>query len=189
MIRKLTLASLLLSCLTSAVQAADLSTVLAEGKEIALRAKAELGKNLMQALQQGGTVSAIEFCNLRALSITQGVSSEQNAEIKRVSDKPRNAGNRANEREAAYIASAKASLAAGRPPAPAAHEVGDRWVAYYPIPTDGMCLQCHGSPETQVSQETLSALEARYPDDEALGYGVNELRGIWVITLAKGRFT
>ncbi len=161
--------------------------ILAEGKQIALRAKAELGKNLMQALADGGAVSAIEFCNVRALPITEQVSREQGASIKRVSDQPRNPANLASSKESGYIAGAKASLAAGDAPAPALHELEGRWVAYYPILTDGMCLQCHGTPGKQVAEETLSALGARYPDDQATGYGANELRGIWVITLSPER--
>ena len=56
---------------------------------------------------------------------------------------------------------------------------------YYPITTQAMCLQCHGNPESDIAPETLSAIERFYPEDLATGYGENELRGIWVVEMAK----
>ncbi len=44
-----------------------------------------------------------------------------------------------------------------------------------------MCLKCHGKPNEHVQPETLATLKKRYPNDEAVGYDVNQVRGIWAI--------
>ena len=64
-------------------------------------------------------------------------------------------------------------------------EIYDKMVGYYPIETNKMCLQCHGLPNTQILPATLTKLKHLYPTDKAIGYGENELRGIWVIEMNK----
>lgn len=156
---------------------------LAEGREIALRFKGELGSNLTRELSAGGTVPAIAFCNENAATIASRISEEAGAKVKRVSDRPRNPANRANDAELAYIEGAKATLAQSETPKPVVHDIDGRVVGYYPIVTNGMCLQCHGTPGQQVTAETAAVLKERYPLDQALGYGDGELRGIFVISM------
>jgi hypothetical protein len=62
-----------------------------------MKTKQELGKNLMQAIQTKGTAGALEFCNIKALPITDSMSNVLNASIKRVSDLERNPKNKANK--------------------------------------------------------------------------------------------
>ena len=41
------------------------------------------------------------------------------------------------------------------------------------------CLACHGAPE-QIPAEVAAILAERYPDDQATGYAVGDLRGaLW----------
>ena len=58
------------------------------GMHLASSTKSALGKNLMKALQDGGPVHALDFCNTRAIPFTDSVATAMNASIKRVSDKP-----------------------------------------------------------------------------------------------------
>lgn len=153
------------------------------GKEIAMRAKAALGSNLKGALNTGDTVSAIRFCEANAVPITRGISSEHGASVSRVSDRPRNPGNRANPREMQYIENAKAAQAKGDPLKPLVQQIDGHMVAYYPIVTNGMCLQCHGRLGSEISPETAAALHAKYPLDEATGYGANDIRGLFVVEM------
>jgi hypothetical protein len=46
-----------------------------------------------------------------------------------------------------------------------------------------MCLQCHGKPNVDINEATLGQIEKLYPNDKAVGYGLNELRGIWVVEM------
>lgn len=157
---------------------------LEKGKSIAQATQAALGKNLMQAISERGTAGAIEFCNIEAIPITDSLAKIHRARVKRVSDKNRNPDNAANEAELEYIENAKNQLAADQNIKPQLKEEDGKWVAYYPILTNAMCLQCHGNAD-QVNKEALAKIQAHYPDDKALGYSENEVRGIWVIEMGK----
>ncbi len=155
------------------------------GLRYALSTKAQLGKNLMKAIQEKGTVGAVEFCNIEAMKLTDSMSVMHNAIIKRVSDKARNPKNMANAKELGHIATFKELVKAESDIDPIVEEINGEVNFYYPITTNTMCLQCHGTPNEQVTSETLSALSALYPSDKALGYTINEVRGIWSIVFNK----
>lgn len=158
---------------------------LATGKELALQTKASLGKNLAVAINEKGSDGAVEFCNIQAIPITDSMSVVLNAKIKRVSDQPRNANNQANEAELAYINSWKEAKANGEEHPPLLTELDGKMVGYYPIVTNQMCLQCHGTPEKQVNAKTLSKIKKLYPADKALGYAEGEIRGIFIVEMNK----
>lgn len=158
---------------------------LQHGQEIAVSTQAALGKNLMQAIGSGGTLSAIQFCHQEAAPIAQRMSAKLGASVTRVTDRPRNPDNAANQHEMQYINAAKGSLLTGGQPSPAIQEIEGRMVGYYPVITNAMCLQCHGTPGEELMQDTIVALDALYPNDQATGYGVNELRGIFVVNMEK----
>jgi hypothetical protein len=50
------------------------------------------------------------------------------------------------------------------------------------LPTQPLCLNCHGSPE-QLTPAVLEKLKALYPDDKAVGYRPGDIRG--AITIRK----
>lgn len=58
-------------------------------------------------------------------------------------------------------------------------------IGYYPIETNDMCMKCHGTPEKQITSETLSKIKKLYPTDKAFGYSENEIRGIFVVEMNK----
>jgi len=155
------------------------------GMTLAMTTKGILGKNLMGTITKEGTDAALAFCSVNADPILDSMSVELNASIKRVTDKPRNNNNQANEAELAYINESKLVLADGGKIKPLMQEVGDRMLGYYPITTNVMCMQCHGEPETQIKTSTLSEIKTLYPNDLAQGYTENELRGIWVVEFDK----
>lgn len=152
------------------------------GLEYALSTKKILGKNLMGAIQQKGTLAALEFCNIQAIPLTDSMAKVHHASIKRVSDKNRNPNNKANAEELKYIAQFKADLTAKKESKPVVIEKGDKVQFYYPILTNTMCLQCHGK---QVNPDVQKQILKLYPKDLAIGYGENEVRGIWSITFDK----
>ena len=61
---------------------------------------------------------------------------------------------------------------------------GDKKVYRYmkALPTQDLCLQCHGTPD-RVSPAVQAKLKELYPDDKAVGYHAAEIRG--AITLKK----
>jgi cytochrome c553 len=149
------------------------------GLDYALSTKKILGKNLMEAIQQKGTMEALTFCNIQAIPLTDSMSTQFNATIKRVSDKNRNPNNKANAEELYYIAQFKKDLVDKKDIKPVALEKGDKIQFYYPIETNTMCLQCHGK---QIKPEVQRQILKLYPKDLAVGYDENEVRGIWSIS-------
>jgi hypothetical protein len=147
----------------------------------AMEAKADLGRNLKKAIQEKGTVGAIRFCHTEATKLTDSVSMMNNAIIKRVSDKARNPENQANEEEVGYIKNFKKMVASGDDVKPIVNVNEGKVKFYYPIITNVLCLQCHGKPKEQIQPVTLAALKLLYPTDNAIGYDVNEVRGMWSI--------
>ncbi|MDP2059242.1 MAG: DUF3365 domain-containing protein [Flavobacteriaceae bacterium] len=154
------------------------------GLEYALSTKTILGKNLMGAIQKEGTLSALEFCNIQAIPLTDSMATAHRANIKRVSDKNRNPNNKANAEELEHIALYKKQIAANIEPTPTVIDKGDKVQFYYPITTNSMCLQCHGNAKNIQPQVRTKLLEL-YPNDLATGYSENEVRGIWSIQFDK----
>ena len=160
-------------------------TPIEQGQQIALQTKGVLGRNLLNAINTKGTENALEFCSLKAIELTDSMSLALNAKIKRVSDKNRNPDNAANEEELKYILTAKDLLSKNQKPAPQITEKVGRWVAYYPILVDKMCMQCHGQKSVDIQPKTLSMIKKYYPNDKAFGYKENDFRGIWVVDMKK----
>ena len=62
-------------------------------------------------------------------------------------------------------------------------DLGDRLGVLAPIGTLGLCTTCHGDAET-FPPELSAALAEAYPDDQATGFEVGELRGwMWAEVL------
>ena len=155
------------------------------GLNYALTTKAVLGKNLMGTIQKKGTLEALDFCNVHAYPLTDSMAVVHNANIKRVTDKPRNLNNKANTEELEYINDFKQLIANHLEPEPLVKESDNVVKVYYPITTNNMCLQCHGKPNETIEAPTLTRIRSLYPMDKAIGYDINEVRGIWSITFDK----
>lgn len=160
-------------------------TPLEKGKEMALKTKAELGRYLMTAIREKGTAGAVDFCATKALWITDSMSSVLGSRLKRVSEFNRNPLNKPSAQELAYIQQVKAALAAMENPVPKLTESNETITGYYPILTESLCLQCHGDKKTEIEPETLAAITRLYPNDQATGFKLNQLRGIWVVEMKK----
>ena len=155
------------------------------GLKYALTTKAVLGKNLMGTIQKKGVLESLNFCNVQAYPLTDSMSVVHNAIIKRVTDKPRNPNNKANAEELGYINDFKQAIANKEEPKPLVKEFDNKVKVYYPITTNNMCLQCHGKPNKTLESKTLMSLKNLYPLDNATGYDVNQVRGIWSVTFDK----
>jgi hypothetical protein len=163
------------------VSGADVVTYLRLGKEITDTVGAMLKGNLVAAMQDGGPVNAMQFCNMEAMTLTDVYSVKYNTVVKRVSDKNRNPENAAREKELAVLDDFKKMLDAGEPLSPKVVIDSEGKKNYYaPIFTGGVCLTCHGNPKN-MQPELVSAIDSLYPNDKAKGYAVDELRGIWSV--------
>ena len=136
----------------------------------------------MGAIQKEGVLHALSFCNVQAMPLTDSMATKHNAIIKRVSDKNRNPKNKANSEELEYLSVYKEVLSNGEEPESIVVERGEKVNFYYPIVTNNMCLKCHGTPGQDIQPKTLERIQKLYPNDKAIGYDVNEVRGMWSIT-------
>ncbi|MBT3920594.1 MAG: DUF3365 domain-containing protein [Flavobacteriaceae bacterium] len=137
-----------------------------------------LGKNLMHQINNFGTAASLDFCNVNAVSLLDSVSKSFDVNIKRVSDLNRNENNLANTDELSYILQCKELLNSGKKLAPLIEKKNNHLKAYFPITTNNMCLQCHGK---NIEPTISHKLDSLYPLDKAIGYDINQIRGIWVI--------
>lgn len=150
-------------------------------KKIALKTKSILGKNLMKAMKENGPVGAIGFCNEKALLLSDSMGNIEQANIKRVTNKPRNPANKANKDELNILKSLQLEENKGG----VLTERNGKKIGYFKIETNEMCLKCHGDLEKDISKKTAEKISFLYPNDLATGYKPNQLRGMWVVELPK----
>ncbi len=143
--------------------------------------QSQLGKNLITAIQRGGTEEAIPFCSIKAIPLTDSMAVAAKAKIQRVTDRPRNPLNSASKEEIRIIKKFQKLLSENKSLTPVQLVSEGGKVHYFPIVTNAMCLQCHGKPETDIQAVTLNKLKSYYPEDRAMGYGINEIRGLWKV--------
>lgn len=157
------------------------------GNTIALSTKKTLGKNLQNAMQNGGVENAIDFCNLNAMPLVDSLSQYFGAEIRRVSFKVRNQLDLPNDLEQelleAYAYQWKDSLALQ---ANVQALENDTYLFTKPILIDNaLCLSCHGTNANGMLKETEDFIKLKYPEDKAVGYQLGDLRGMWSIVIPK----
>lgn len=153
---------------------------LEQGRLVTQRAAGILSSNLLTALARGGPTNALEFCHLQAVTLTEG-SGQPGVQVRRVSHRPRNPANRATTNELAVLGQFRDRMkpGAGLPPMLVTNATG-RVTFYSPIVLNTpLCLQCHGQAGTEISAGTQEALRRLYPKDEATGFKLGELRGLW----------
>lgn len=155
---------------------------LSKGKEITAATFAALSSRLTKAIQESGPASAIEYCQLQALPVTDSLSKTFGATIKRTSDKLRNPANNPTKWEADVIDEYHLLLNKGEEPQPKVFKVDEKVVFTAPIMVLPQCLACHGQPEQDIAPETLQKLAERYPNDAAKDFRAGELRGIWSVS-------
>lgn len=159
--------------------------LLDRGREIAARTFSTLSSNLTAAIARGGAASALEFCSVNVSPLTAAIAGPGGVEIRRVTHRPRNPANRANPTELDLLRNYQHGLTAGRTNPPTLISQTSGRVTYYaPILLNHpLCLQCHGEPGREIAADTLAAIDRLYPQDQARGFRLNELRGMWAITL------
>jgi hypothetical protein len=140
---------------------------------------------LVAAMERGGPLAAIEVCHTEAPAIAKRVSADQGLTVTRVSLKNRNPGAAPNEWQKEVLLSFEKRAGSGEDPASLAWHAtaetadGEEFRFMKAIPTDGVCLACHG--ET-LAPEVKAKLDELYPDDKATGYAMGDIRGAFVVT-------
>jgi hypothetical protein len=145
--------------------------------ERARAAKEHLGSALMEALTEelevGGPEGAVDICRDMAPMISAHAAEESGVEIGRTSFRLRNPANRPPTWAEPLVAARVDTVATLEGPA---GELG----VMMPIRLAEPCLACHGAREN-LNEGVRQALAESYPEDEAVGFEIGDLRGwFWV---------
>lgn len=140
---------------------------------------------LKQALEEGGTAHAIQYCNLNAFPIVDSLSNQFGAQIRRTSSRVRNPENEPNAEEVKVIERFSNMGNSQNKLGPLVKQQKGSTTFYAPILTAPLCLKCHGTIDKDISKVDATLLATRYPQDKAIGYKAGDLRGIWSITFNK----
>jgi len=133
-----------------------------------------LGGQLKAALQAGGPVAAMQACQQVAPLSTGAIGQNfEGVTLRRTTLKPRNPGNAPDEIDEKVL-----KMLAASSNRPAEHiEWTETTARYYkPMVIQEICLKCHGN-SADFSPELRDKITALYPNDQATGYGLGELRG------------
>lgn len=160
----------------------ELPAVRQKGMEITKQAFGTLSSNLKMAMGEGGVSHALKFCNIEAMPLTDSLSDHFGVEIRRVSHQPRNPLNEADSLEMKSIREYQSSIENDEELKPYTFRAEDVFIYHAPIQiNNGLCLNCHGQPGTDISDQNLKVINELYPQDKATGFSMGELRGIWTI--------
>lgn len=153
-----------------------------KGMDITKQAFGTLSSNLKQAMSKGGVSHALKFCNIEAMPLTDSLSDHYGVKIRRVSHKPRNPLNKADSLEMESIRKYRASIENEEELKPYTFRAEKAFIYHAPIRiNNGLCLNCHGQPGTDISDQNMKVINKLYPQDKATGFSMGELRGIWTI--------
>jgi hypothetical protein len=147
---------------------------------------ATLQGELQSAMQSGGPVAAVDVCKDRAPAIAASLAEQTGWSVGRTSLKPRNAElNAPDPWEQRVLAQFEESHQAGADAASMtyAEVVEEDGVSVYrymkAIPANQVCLACHGS---DIEPGLAEALDAAYPEDQARGYALGDIRGAFTLS-------
>lgn len=176
---------LFLFAATGSASAQDPDALAEEGKDLMQRFGGALKAELSAAMQSGGPVEAIAVCHERAPAIAEEIAGESGWSVARSSHRVRNPSNEPDAYTAAVIEDFLTREAAGESAADLLRaevvEENDA-VAFRmvkAIPTDEVCLACHGG--AIVAPETEAKLAELYPKDMARGFEAGQMRGVFTL--------
>jgi hypothetical protein len=156
---------------------AEITRATARADDAMLALQTRLIEALTTELEKNGATGAIHVCRDAAPAITSAVSSEQGVTVARTSHRLRNPDNVPPDWAREIV-----ERGAGTQFEDATEHVidlGDRVGVLRPIGTLGMCTTCHGD-EAAMGPELRELIAESYPDDEATGFEVGDLRGwLW----------
>ncbi|MFW1676715.1 Tll0287-like domain-containing protein [Pontibacter sp. JAM-7] len=176
-------------CLSGVVMAepqpVDMPTLQSEAKVLIQSLAANLSAELQQAISTGGLAAGLHVCNLKAQPLTHAVTEGSEWRVGRTSLKLRNPDNAPDSWELKVLQDFQIQAAAGADLMTLAYAevlVEDDGRRVYrmmkAIPIGEKCLACHGS---EVKQEVQNTLETLYPQDQARGFAVGDLRGAFSV--------
>ncbi len=157
-----------------------------EARKVAGSVPPKLVAVLTEEIGKNGPEGAILVCRDKAPQLAKAASDETGWSVRRVSLRNRNPRAVPDEWERAALEDFDRRAAAGESAttlekAEIVTEGGKQSYRYMrALPTQSLCLNCHGSPE-QLTPAVTEKLKALYPDDKAVGYRPGDIRGAMTI--------
>jgi len=187
-VNALLLCTLTLLPLHSNAETAIADKELQEARSLVKAFGSKLKSALKPAMKSGGPVNAINVCNLQAGPIAETISAQSDWEVRRTSLKVRNANNTPDTWELMTLLQFEQRKAAGEDLKTIEHSevVTQKGQSVYrymkAIPTEGLCLKCHGS---QLDNAVSAKLNELYPYDQAVGFSAGDIRGAFSLQKIK----
>lgn len=166
--------------------ATDEAKLLEEARGVAASVPPKLLTVLQEEIKKSGPEGAIGVCREKAPAMAKAASEQTGWAIRRVSLKNRNPKAVPDAWEEAVLKDFDKRAAAGEKPTGLEKGElvtvdGKQMYRYMKaLPTQDLCLQCHGTPD-RLSPAVQAKLKELYPNDKAVGYGPAEIRGAMTI--------
>jgi hypothetical protein len=164
-----------------AALAADESWM-ADARTVAIAVPPKLLQVLTDAIAKSGAADAVTVCQDAAPKMAKAATEQSGWQIRRVSLRNRNPKAVPDAWERETLEDFDRRAAAGESPASleraTVHTVDGKPLQRYmrALPTQGLCLSCHG-PAEQLAPGVAERLKSLYPNDQAVGYSLGQIRG------------
>ena len=159
------------------------SEILNEAKDLLKETSKQYKNTLIQGLQHNNLIKALKYCNKEVKQLISK-DNEKGFAIKRVSLRPRNKNNYPNLYEKEILEKFnKLSLQDNKKLVLEHSEIikdknNNKFVYIKAIRIKEVCLNCHGS---NINDDLKKEIEKLYPDDKAINYKLNDIRGAFVM--------
>ena len=172
--------TLILSYAQPKVQNPQMAEALIEARLLSTDLTEKVRGLLLQEIEKGGFLNAVRVCSQRAQEITQQFNRRPGHYARRVSLKTRNPKNIPDDDERRKLEEfdfLNREKRLGNEYVEVVKEDGRTYLRYMrPLVTIPLCINCHGSTEN-IPSEVKSILSEKYPEDQATGFLVGDLRG------------
>lgn len=182
---KRTAVALMILCLPLLANAdEDMAKLTAEGKGVIKSFFGDLKGELVKGMKSGGPVHTMDVCHKVAPALAAAHSQTSGWDVARTSLKPRNPKNAPDAWETGVLKQFDERKAAGEDPMKIVKteivEENGRKVfrMMKAIPTAEVCTKCHG---VELQPAVVEKLDELYPEDQARGYKVGDLRGAFTL--------
>jgi hypothetical protein len=158
----------------------DKAALTADAKQAVMALGSTLKTQLQAAIKGGGPASAVDVCHKIAPAAAASLSEEHGLTLTRVSLRNRNPEMGVpNDWQTVVLQDFEARKAAGEGADRLAYsEVVDGEYRFMKaIPTEAVCLNCHGA---DIKPDVQAKIDALYPEDRAVGFSEGDLRGAFV---------
>lgn len=137
----------------------------------------DLSKELSTSMKRTGPLGSISNCKLISPAKEKDYLDTHSIRIRRVSEKYRNPDHKPDEWESIVLQKWAKELKEGKEISVSFTKTSEGFRVMRPIKiNNSLCLQCHGK-SNDMDPELISQLKELYPEDRALEYEMNQLRG------------